>query len=174
MGTGVTFKPGGPSCPGGPRAPTPTDPCKVAQSMWHITRLGAQGCQGHHATQSQVGGPPGDRGHVPSPLWLQRTPWLPVKTPSPQQHQGSRWQRHRSQPPRAPTVPNIHPPPLYAFYSHLPRDLLALQTFLAPPGRGKRRKKQMCGIMNWGSSCSWIPTRWPSSQGAEDHTTPPQ
>lgn len=37
MGTEVTFKPGGPFCPGGPRAPTPSDPCKVAESVCHIT-----------------------------------------------------------------------------------------------------------------------------------------
>lgn len=30
----------------------------------------------------------------------------------------------------------------------------------------------MCEIMNWESSCSWIPTLWPSSQGAGEPTTP--
>lgn len=33
MGAGVTFKPGGPSCPEGPRTPTPGDPWMVTEHM---------------------------------------------------------------------------------------------------------------------------------------------
>lgn len=39
MGTGVTFKPGGPSCPGGPCTPTPGDPCMVAESTRCVPQL---------------------------------------------------------------------------------------------------------------------------------------
>lgn len=34
---GLTFKPGGPSCPGGPRTPTPGVPCVVSESMGTVT-----------------------------------------------------------------------------------------------------------------------------------------
>lgn len=88
----------------------------------------------------RVGDSPGGRGHVPSPLWLQRIPWLPVKTPSPQEDLGSKEQRHRSQPHQHPLSPVSthypHMPPTHIF----PRiSWLSKPSWLALAGKNKEK-----------------------------------
>lgn len=156
MGAGVTFKPGGPSCPGGPRTPTPGDPCTAVEHMAcpYLAGTGVpgtQGCPGHRGARDTVPPrvapqgwgvlrSPGTKGHLPSLLWLQRTPWLPAKTPSHQEGLGS----GAEDPPDSigdPQHPSLSPP--CASYLHLPQDPPAPRVLPAPPGRGKQVKSRV-------------------------------
>lgn len=158
MGARVTFKPGGPSCPGGPRTPAPGDPCVVAEHTACPLAGGhwaARGTEPPRVAPQGWGAPhsPGTRGHLPSPLWLQRTPWLPAKTSDHEEGLGGGGTTHRQHllpPPPAPQLPMcilLTSSPGSPGSPNLPGS----------PWQGRRSKKQGWEMMCRASSCRWTP-----------------
>lgn len=151
MGAGVTFKPGGPSCPGGPRTPTPGDPCMVAEHM-------ACPLSGSHRGAGDTGVPgalchpewPHKAGERSAPLGPRDTYLLSFGSRGPlgslQRHQATRkgWAVGAEDPPDSicgPQHPSRSPP--CASYLHLPQDPPAPRILLAPPGSRKQVKSRV-------------------------------
>lgn len=118
--------------------------CGTSSGWW------AQGCQGHHATQSipQHGGFPWGQGTPTFSPLAPGDPLAPCEDTNPQEDLNRRWQGHGSQPLPASTVPSIPPPPLYA-----PTHIFSWISWLSKPSwLPLAGKNEMCGIMNWGRS----------------------
>lgn len=130
MGAGVTFKPGGPSCPGGPRTPAPGDPCVVAEHTVCPLAGGhwaARGTEPPRAAPQGWGGTPlpWDQGTLTFSPLAPADPLAPCEDTRPRRRAG--WWGHNlltasAAPTTCPPAPHVHPTHIFPRIPRLPKS----------------------------------------------------